>query len=316
MTTASELTSTQQLFAALQQGVDALDLNNEITFTQYTKKILPLDGYVYWVPGITQTFTGSLHVSQETEQNPDEVIGKAMMIFTSEGKVTEFSESPENTIWIGSTGDTGNNLRFAFAKQTGFYYQAGIWHYVGERIYPAMQSQLLDPPVTIDFTRAVVSNSIPFWLQLNNYDPTSYTGLSNSIPLYPAYLIADNLAPPYGAIDIKRTEILQAIPLRGPMGPHTQLCRDYVTITMYGLQNNECLDFQDCINQYSMDTDNFGITNAPVFYDDRRPQPELRTIAMKKTMDIEVSYYQSRSLTVAFQLIEQAGITVNIGVYV
>ncbi len=317
MTTAAELGNTQQLFDSLRQGLETLDLGQEVQFTQYTKKILPLDGFIFWTPGVTQSFKGSLHISQETAQNPDELIGTAMLIFTAEGQITEFSNAPSDTIWVatvgGNAGTNGSNIRFAFTKQTGFYFQAGIWHYLGERIAPAMENQLLDPPVTIDFTRSVVSNSLPFWLQLNNYSPVGYTGYTNTIPLYPAYLVSDNLVPPYGSIDIKRTEILQAVPLLGPFGPHTQMCKDYVTITMYGLQNNECLDFQDCINQYSMNTDNFGLVNAPIFYDERRTQPEIRAIAMKKTMEIEVSYYQSRSLSVATQLIESAGVTVYVG---
>ena len=317
MTTAAELGNTQQLFDSLRQGIETLDLGQEVQFTQYTKKILPLDGFIFWTPGVTQTFKGSLHISQDTAQNPDELIGTAMLIFTAEGQITEFSNAPSDTIWVATVGDNagtnGSNIRFAFTKQTGFYFQAGIWHYVGERIAPAMESQLLDPPVTIDFTRAVVSNSMPFWLQLRNYMPTSYTGFTNEVPLYPAYLVSDNLEPPYGVIDIKRTEILQAVPLLGVYGSHTQLCKDYITITMYGLQNNECLEFQDCVNQYSMTTDNFGLMNAPVFYDDRRTQPEIRAIAMKKTMDIEVSYYQSASIAVAYQLLEEAFITVDIG---
>ena len=138
MTTAAELgiQNSQQLFASLQQGLETLDLNQEVSFIQYTKKILPLDGYVFWVPGISQNFKGSLHVAQETRQNFDETFGDAMLIFTAEGQITEFSNAPSNTIWVATVGSNaginGENIRFAFNKQTGFYFQAGIWHYVGD----------------------------------------------------------------------------------------------------------------------------------------------------------------------------------------
>lgn len=77
-------------------------------------------------------------------------------------------------------------------------------------------------------------------------------------------------------------------------------------ITLYGLQNNEALAFQDFVNQYSLDTDRIGVMNMPVPKDDKRTAPHLRTLAMKKTMRYEVSYYQSLSVTVARQLIESA----------
>ena len=101
MTTVAELGlgNSQQLFAALQQGLETLDLNQELSFTQYTKKILPLDGFVYWIPGISQNFKGSLHTAQETRQNSDETFGDAMLIFTAEGQITEFSNAPSDTIW-------------------------------------------------------------------------------------------------------------------------------------------------------------------------------------------------------------------------
>lgn len=314
MAKASEVPSSPtQLNGALRDGVDNLSLQQTVTFAKYTRTILPVDGYIFWTPSATTlTAKGSLHYAIDYTQDLDESVGFATINFTSEDEVLDFATPNQASLYVATDG----NFRYAFTKQGRFYQQAGLWHYVGHSIYPALATQLLDPGNTIDLTRAVVSNSLPFWLALNSYIPP-YPGLTTSITLYPSYEVAENLPAPYGVVDIKPTAPLQAIPLRGTQfGTHEQLVKDTVTITLYGLQNNECLDFQDCINQYSMDTDNFGIMNAPVMSDAKRPQSDIGTIAMKKTIEYEVSYYQSRSQALAFQLINQAVPSFYIGTLV
>ncbi len=39
----------QNIAAALAGGVETLSLQQEITFTQYVRLVLPLDGFVFWV---------------------------------------------------------------------------------------------------------------------------------------------------------------------------------------------------------------------------------------------------------------------------
>lgn len=298
----SEITGdANQLKAVLRAGLETLDLKQQVSFVVYTQVILPLDGYVFWKPGVTVTFQGSLHYAQEIQQNADETVGFANVIFTSESQITDLALGSQNQIFIATLG----SFRFAFSRQDGFYQQAGLWHYFGHSVYPALESQLLDPPVTLDETRTIVSNSLPFWLQLNNYQP-AYGGYGNTVMLYPAYEVAQNLPPPYGVIDINPTDAIQSVPLLTQTYEHTQLVRDHVVITLYGLQNNECLTFQDAVNQYSLDTDNIGLMNMPVMRDAQRTQAEIQTIAMKKTIEYDVSYYQSRSIAVAHQLIDNA----------
>lgn len=301
----SEITGdANQLKAVLRAGLETLDLKQTVDFVVYTQVILPLDGYVFWKPGVTVTFQGSLHYAQDIQQSADETVGFANVIFTSESQITDLALGSQNQIYIATLG----SFRFAFSRQDGFYQQAGLWHYFGHSVYPALESQLLDPPVTIDQTRAIVSNSLPFWLQLNNYQP-AYGGYGNTYTLYPSFEVAQNIPPPYIVVDINPTDAIQAVPLTTQEFPHTQLVRDHVVVTLYGLQNNECLTFQDAVNQYSLDTDNIGLMNMPVMRDEHRTQAELQTIAMKKTIEYDISYYQSRSIAVAQQLIEEATFT-------
>jgi len=290
-----------QLKSVLRAGLETLDLNSTVTFQKYNQVILPLDGYVFWVPDTVMTVKGSFHYAEDIQQSADETVGFASVVFTSECEITDFALLSQQSIFIATFG----NFRFAFSRQDNFYAAAGLWHYMGHSIYPALASQLLDPPVTLDKTRAIVSNSLPFWLQLNGYQPI-YGGFGNSVTLYPAYEVAQNMKPPYGVVDINPTDAIQAVPLFTLNEYHTQLVRDRVVITLYGLQNNECLNFQDCVNQYSLDTDNIGLMNMPVMKDAQRTQVELQTIAMKKVIEYEVSYYQSNSIAVAKQLIKAA----------
>ncbi|MGH8321586.1 MAG: hypothetical protein ACRESI_06500 [Gammaproteobacteria bacterium] len=299
-----------QLQGALRQGLETLDLNQTVTFQTYNRVILPIDGYVFWAPADTFTANGSLHYSQEWSQAEDEAVGMDSIVFTSEGQIQQFTSATQNKIFLA----TGGHDRYAFGAQGGFYQQASLWHYIGKSINPAMTSQLLDPPITIDLTRAVVCNSLPFWLQLGAYAPI-YGPLLNAVPVYPAFEVAENAPPPYIVADIRETIAIQSIPVRTVANPHTQLAQDRVRITLYGFQNNEALDFQDCINQYSLDTDNIGLMNTPVMYDDRRVQTELHGIGMKKTFDIDVSYYQNVSEALSFQLIMSAIPTLLIGNY-
>ena len=53
--------------------------------------------------------------------------------------------------------------------------------------------------------------------------------------------------------------------------------------------------------------------SQPVVRDDKRTQAELGTIAMKKVVDFEISYYQERINDVARQMILSAIPAFNIG---
>lgn len=294
MSLMEESQAVSQAGGALRDGLEVLDANAEIEFQSYTRTVLPLDGYIFWQPKVKKTFKGSLHVSQEIQQNLDETIGYATVLFTSLERITDF-QGNLNTIWIASFG----GFRYSFSSQQGFYNQAGLWHYIGHSIVPAFASQILDRPGVIDTTQAVVSNSLPLWLHLNTYESPLYDQIPTSgVTLYPSDLVEPNLVPPYGVVDIGEndTRAIQAVPYIDAQRNHWQLASDTVRITLYGLQNNAAQDFFDFVLNYSRMTDNFGVMNMPIIRDAKRTQAELQTIAMKKTMVWEVSYYQTLSL--------------------
>ena len=133
-------------------------------------------------------------------------------------------------------------------------------------------------------------------------------------------------------VHIDDTRQLQATPLLGPTAPvglaafgtvngttpdttHWQLVSDRVRITLYGLTNQQALDWLDLVNSYSFDQDEIGIMSCETAVRDmKRTQAELGILAMKKVIEYRVSYYQSRANTVARQLVETAlltNITIN-----
>lgn len=335
MATAAEAAAAKsQLAGDLAAGVVTLSLNQEITFTKYVKLVLPLDGFVFWVradllsasalfnagrfnsAGLNQPVSristaptlkamGSLHYSTNSLQNEDESIAVNQVVFTSLSAVQDFNEIGTSVIFIARIGVDGP--QYAFTQRRPFYQQADLYHYVGDAVYPAMQTQIIDKIDGFDSQNVVVSNSLPIWLALNSYAP-AWATFTNETPLYPSFAVPGNIAPPYGAVHIppEGTKPIQAVPSLGRTMTHDQLVHDTVKITLYGLRNYNALSFIDCVNQYSLDTDFIGIMNMPVVRDEKRMQSELNVLAMKKTIEFEVSYYQSTARDVARQQILEA----------
>lgn len=321
-----------ELAGDLAAGVETLSLSQRVTFSKYIRLVLPLDGYVFWVkadilsanalygwpvlntvqpnqPAVvaegadTIIAAGSLHYATSGQQSEDESPAVNTVVFTSLREVEDLNHVSPTVLYIATLP---SGTRYAFSQRKSFYRQADLYHYVGVAVLPAMSSQVIDSPAGID-TGLIVSNSLPIWLRLNTYAPVG--SVRCPVTLYPSYLIPDNLPPPYGAVHIapEQTVGLQASPFLGSTLGHDQLVTDTVRVTLYGARNSQALDFIDAVNQYSVDTDNIGMMSAvPVIRDDKRPQAELGVIAMKKTIDFQVSYFQSVARNIARQLIVSA----------
>lgn len=320
-----------QLQAALNQGLQSIDRNQTVTFTQYTKTILPADGYVFWVQtGTTETVNGSIHYAIDKHQNEDETIAINRVIFSSETEIQVFDSVSPTTIFIG----TFDGRQFAFSSQGRFYEQAGVWHYQGDAVYPALASQLVTSSAALSALEPIVSNSLPIWLSQTQYGP-----------VYPSFLVPDNVTPPYivAHIEPEDTEALQQFPvftwpgvaqpgddLATNLGfsiaandgativsdnapfhnlPSDQLMRDRVRLTLYGFNNQTAIQFLVSLMQYSINTDAFGFMNSPAIKDDKRGQVELSILAQKKHIEIIASYYQSTTYAIAQRLINSANAT-------
>src|SRR6185312_3512267 len=301
------------LAAVLEAGVNTLSANQSITFQQYTKVSLSQDGYVFWVAtGTTANFAGSLHYITDRHQDEDQTVAANRFIFTAEQEVTAFNTVNPGTLWIGTWTVDGTSLQIAFADRGSFYQQAELWHYGGYAVYPAMASQLVQSSSDLP-VGPIVSNSLPIWL------------LQNSMaPIYPSYLVPDNIKPPYVVAHIEpgTTEALGAFPiLQVPGTPESgtvnapiyqwasqQLMRDRVRLTLYGFTNQQSIQFLMNLIDVSW-TDAFGFCTSPVIHDEKRTQAEIAALAMKKNLDFDASYYQGTADAYARQYILSAAMT-------
>jgi hypothetical protein len=166
MPTAAEASfAPSPLSSDLRAGIESLSAQQTVTFTQYRKVVLPLDGYVYWVkadilnpsmvvnapgpynkpappndwpstetPAKTIIAKGSLHFASQKIQDETETYGINKITFTSEEPLhQDFSQISSNLIYIGTLGGAYSGVRFAFSNRENFYKQADIRHYVAMR---------------------------------------------------------------------------------------------------------------------------------------------------------------------------------------
>jgi hypothetical protein len=301
---------------ALHQGINTLSRHQTLTFTQYKKFTFSEDGSVFWV-ATPQTLDvrGSLHYGSETLQEEDQTIGQNAVLFTAEEEVTAFNVISPTTLWVCCHAvDSGDEILIAFSRRAPLYEQAGIWHYSGFAVYPALRVQLVKSGAALP-TAPIVSNSLPIWLNLPNVLNTMPGITVPDIPVYASFLVPDNVRPPYIVAHIEpgMTEALQQFPSHDwtiGTNPQTvnswQLAKDFVRLTFYGLNNADALNYQSALIEYSLNTDEFGFMSSPVLQDEKRTQSEISTIAQKKTLTLNASYYMNTADTIARRLIQSA----------
>ncbi len=307
---------------ALVAGVDVLGQQQEVEFWPYIRTVLPLDGFVFWLRASllpadklaqhglqspdSVMVQGSLHYASVGHQVEDETIAVRRVDFTAETQITAFAEIAPDVMYVAEWLTAFGSFKFTFSQRGSYYQQADIHHYVGDAIYPAFATQLIDTVGQFD-QRQVVSNSLPLWLNLVSNLPF-VSLVTTSVALYPAFLVPPNLVPPYGTVDIapSTTRAIQAAAYRDANSSRWQLVSETARLTFYGLRNDEVVDFVDYVIDRCANLGDFGVMNTPVVRDERRTQVELAALAQKKVVDFEVNYYQTRARDIARQLIESA----------
>ncbi len=292
------------LAAALAAGLNVLAANQKLTFTPYMKWVSPLDGSVFWIinAGLAPlTVLGSLHHATELRQNEDETASYNTVIFTAEQPVNDLNANNPQVLYICQFGE----LTFSFSTRGNYFKQADLHHYMGTAVLPAMQSQIINNVTTFNFQQLIVSNSLPLWLATNNYTPP-YPGFISPVTLYSSFAVPENIQPPYGVVHIEpeSTKAIASAPFLDQTLGHYQLCQERVRVTIYGLNKWTVMKFLDFIYQYSYDYSYIGIMESPVIRDEKRVQPEIASLAMKQTIEFNISYEQQQSRNTARQLIE------------
>lgn len=313
--------------AGLIAAIGLLSGEQTYTFILYKRIVLPVDGFVFYVEaqniapgfpiqqssaaqGVSSLFLtpaeqaifrfqsmGSLHLSQETNQEEDSTYVAQTILFTTKNQIENFARIAPDELYILTLG---NGSKIAFNSQNNFYQLAGLWHYRGRAVFSTLATQIIDDPAQLAYCDQIVSNSLPLWLAMSQ--PCA--------PIYPSYLSPLNLTPPYITADITKTEALGQSPVYSPTTSQSQIVTDTIVFTTYGLSNNAVMDFQTMLLQNSEYGD-YGIMNMPVPVDEKKVQSEFQIIAQKKTMLLRVNYYQSRARQIARRYIESAFITLT-----
>ena len=307
-----------QLGAALKAGVDTIASNQTIIFTQYVRKVLPLDGFVFWVRAdivsppvtpLTQTVMGSLHYATEKRQDEQETFAVNRVVFTSESPIDFLNEASPTRIWVASF----DQIRFSFGGRKNLYRpQARLWHYFGDAVYPDVVPQLVDTTDQLNALGLIVSNSLPLWLAMNEFSP-NWPFYPATLPatIFPSFLSPLNLVPPFITAHIGEGDTAPLVSAQtfSPTNAQSLIAVDTVRLTLWGLNNQQAMTVISFIAQYSYDTGFFGVMNSPVVHDAKREQRELAVLAQKKVIDFTISYLQGTTADTARQLITQAGLT-------
>jgi hypothetical protein len=312
-----------QIHDALAAGTAVLSGQQRVWFTPYIRIILPLDKFVFFINANLLTpaqlsqhglasaapvaVDCSMHYASTGSQVEDETIVVRRVEFTSPTEIPAFAAMAPTVLYVATwdVASPGGSFRFTFSRRNSFYFEAKLYHFLGDAIYPAFETQLIDDVSQFDTSSVVVSNSLPIWLSLPLAVPWPSPLPAPSFQLYPSFLVPDNLVPPYGVVRIRPedTRALASAPWIGPSGTRSQLCADRVRVTLYGLRNDAASDFFDYVMQYLEVAGTMGLMNVPVLRDDQRTQVELTALAQRKTIDYEVDYYQHRVRDVVRQVI-------------
>ncbi|EBC4164935.1 hypothetical protein M9487_002601 [Salmonella enterica] len=305
MPSLSELqqTAKTELNATLTQGLDDLSRFQVVTFTKYIRKVLPLDGFVFWVKASvlssapdseldTVNVKGYLHLTTESIQEDEQLYDRNVVTFTAQADIDPFNDIGSDVLYIGEFF----GIQFSFSRRTGLNEPANLYHYSGEAIFPYMRSQIINSADDIDLADVVVSNSLPIWLSLSQF-----------MPMYPAMLSVQNLVPPYATVKCGEPSPVAGAFWLDEKQNQYQLVSEDVTITVTGLRNAAVEDFLRYVQDYTLsDKAEMGVMNIPVIQDERVTQNELNIIAMRKKVKFKVNYYQQRMRNVARRLITSA----------
>ncbi|EAP3677177.1 hypothetical protein EAP82_24405, partial [Salmonella enterica] len=293
MPSLSELqqTAKTELNATLTQGLDDLSRFQVVTFTKYIRKVLPLDGFVFWVKASvlssapdsepdTVNVKGYLHLTTESIQDDEQLYDRNVVTFTAQADIDPFNDIGSDVLYIGEFF----GIQFSFSRRTGLNEPANLYHYSGEAIFPYMRSQIINSADDIDLADVVVSNSLPIWLSLSQF-----------MPMYPAMLSVQNLVPPYATVKCGEPSPVAGAFCLDEKQNQYQLVSEDVTITVTGLRNAAIEDFLRYVQDYTLsDKAEMGVMNIPVIQDERITQNELNIIAMRKKVKFKVNYYQQR----------------------
>jgi len=278
------VTTTHELDNTLFEGYQQLSGNQKITFTRYVSKILPIDGWHFWVKaelldGETEPFnkvvSGTLHQSVNQTQEATKSNAITSIILTVNQPIDLLKEVNQESMWLGEY----DGSKFSFNIQNAFYDNANQFHYAGDAVYIENSDAFIDDINDLNLDDTVITNCIPLFIALND-----------QVQIYPAFLNPTNLKPPYATIEVKQTTGVAAGITFNEFDDSKLMQWDKVELSIFGLRKKQLSDFLKYLTTKQLETEAFGIYWLPSIQNENIPQSEVNILTNKKVLSFDVNY--------------------------
>lgn len=298
---------------ALGAGLRDISYNKSVVFTEYKRRVLPLDGFVFWVAtGRTRDVPCSLHATTTSEVKESQSFDQSHIIISTQQKIHEFHDTALNTVWMGNF----EGIKFAIGSRTARYEQSGLFHYGAATIIPALAAQFISNSMELREKEPVIGNSFPLFLWMLDHDSIAlgWCPWPEPCPIFPSFCVPDNQAAPYCSIHVSPES---ATPLSmGRLDPSTastdRLVTERVKLRFYGVRHQGVEDAMSHILHWCLLNENImGIQSTPVIRDEKEPMAEINALAMAKTFELDVIYSQHAVRSTALALIRRTIPTVD-----
>jgi hypothetical protein len=279
------VTSSHELENTLFEGYKHLGAKN-ITFTKYVRRVLPVDGWVFWVKSsliegevapFSKVYLCSTHIQRNQTQEATKTNSISSIGLTVNKKIEDLHEVNQSVMWLGEY----QGVKFSFNAQANYYEEANIFHYAGDAVYIENTPNIIDDieDLDLDLENGIVTNCIPIFITLNQ-----------QVQIYPAFLAPTNLKPPYATIEVKDTRGIAAGQSYNPFEDSSLLSWDKVELTIYGLRKKQLSDFLKYLENQQLVTEAFGMYWLPSVQNENVPQSEINVLTNKKVLNFDVSY--------------------------
>ncbi|QDH14152.1 hypothetical protein E3E12_08070 [Formicincola oecophyllae] len=295
---------------------DGAPPTQNITFRQYRRMVLPLDGHVFWVAtGTTQTLAATLNAATSAVQTAQETASPTALTLTinASDDLKPFTARAQGLLWVG----TWQGQDFAISNASTSDLNAGSVLYSGQTITAPFAAQFVDDASQLDNKALLTSSCLPAFLAM----PSQPTPLTKScpwpegVPVFPSFAVPDDQPTPYIAVCC-RPKTLAPVSMApshdAASKTSSQIVREGVRLTLMGLDNQQACQVRDYVRQWALGHDSvLGVVNSPVIRDRPQKNPATATQAVRKTIDFTVMYPQRAMADIAMGLIKAAAATLT-----
>ncbi len=283
----------------LRNGVDFLKDGQTISFTTYRRAVLPFEGFVYWIKlhGGEKSIESMIHKTDELYQEEDSFRNESTILITTRESLFNFSQDGIDEIKVFNYQDSLYVLRKTGENAD----QSGIYHNMAHIVEPQMQNTFLDTEDDFRNRNMQFSSSVPLFIM---FSMGLFDLFQDHYDMYPGWLTPYNKKPPYISINVSDTEALSSATAYETVDGNTyigKLVTEKVTFTLYGYDNEQIMIFLSDLEKWSMVYNYVGFMSSPAIVDEIHSKVETGTVALKKTIEVDISYIQMAKLSEALK---------------